>query len=67
MTDRCCQCSAAVSPDEKGLARKLINRGTTDYLCFRCMAARFDVPVAALQRKVEEFREMGCTLFAPPP
>ena len=63
MPEACLQCSQPVSLDEIGLTKKLINRGTTQYLCFACMAKRFDVTVEDLIRKVEEFREMGCTLF----
>ena len=59
------QCAAPLSRDETGLTRKLINRGTTAFLCYSCMARRFDVTVDALKQKVEEFRAMGCTLFDP--
>lgn len=65
MSDSCCQCGRAVSPDEIGLTKKLINRGTTKWLCYGCLSRHFDVSVENLQRKVEEFREMGCLLFAP--
>ena len=57
------QCGQPVNRDEIGLTKKLINRGATRYLCFACMAARFDVTVDDLLRKVAEFKEMGCTLF----
>lgn len=65
MPENCCQCGQPVTPDEIGLTKKLINRGATKWLCFPCLSRRFDVPVAVLMRKVEEFREMGCLLFAP--
>lgn len=63
MNDPCQRCGAPLTRDEIGLTKKLINRGTTEYLCYDCMAAHFAVSVDALRRKVEEFREMGCTLF----
>lgn len=63
MAESCLQCAAPLSRDEVGLTKKLINRGCTEFLCFRCMAEKFDVTVDDLLRKVEEFREMGCTLF----
>lgn len=65
MPDSCFQCGRAVSPDEIGLTKKLINRGATKWLCYACLSRRFDVSVDVLLRKVEEFREMGCLLFAP--
>ena len=61
----CIRCATALTHDEIGLTKKLINRGTSEYLCFDCMAAHFQVTVYELHRKVEEFREMGCTLFEP--
>ena len=59
-----CQiCRASLTRDEIGLTKKLINRGCTEFLCFACLAKRFDVTTDDLHRKAEEFREMGCTLF----
>ena len=63
MRDLCRQCRTPVTLDEIGLTKKLINRGTVEYRCYGCMAEHFAVTVDALKKKVEEFREMGCTLF----
>ena len=63
MADLCKNCQSPLSRDEVGLTKKLINRGCTEYLCYTCLAKRFDVTVEELRRKVDEFREMGCTLF----
>lgn len=63
MHERCRECGAPLTRDEVGLTKKLINRGAVEYLCYPCMAARFAVTVEALEKKVVEFREMGCTLF----
>ncbi len=65
MADLCVRCGQPVTGDEIGLTKKLINRGATEWLCYGCMSRRFDVTVDVLRRKVEEFREMGCTLFEP--
>ena len=70
---RCLQCRAPLQPDEIALTKKMINRGASRFFCLACLASRFDVPEDALRRKIEEFREMGCTLFmegpaaVPPP
>ena len=63
MHEQCRQCGAALTRDEVGLTKKLINRGATAYLCYACLAARFAVTVEVLKQKVADFREMGCTLF----
>lgn len=60
----CHLCGKPLHPDEIGLTKKLINRGATEYLCLTCLARRFDVTERILNRKISEFKEMGCTLFA---
>ena len=59
----CRQCGAPLSRDEVGLTKKLINRGATQYLCIDCLAKKFEVTREDLEKKIEEFRQMGCTLF----
>lgn len=61
----CIRCNAPLTPDEIGLTKKLFNRGAVEFFCYPCMAAHFEVTVDLLKQKVEEFREMGCTLFEP--
>lgn len=63
----CSVCGNPLHSDEIGLTRKLINRGTEHFLCLKCLSRRFDVPESILLGKIEEFREMGCTLFAEKP
>ena len=61
----CCkQCGKTVSCDEVGLSKKLINRGTTEFLCWDCLEAHFKLTRHDLQKMVEHFRAMGCVLFA---
>ena len=60
---RCVRCGANLVPDEMALTRKLINRGTQEFLCLPCLALRFGVTEGVLHEKIREFREMGCTLF----
>lgn len=59
----CCQCGRPIGRDDIGLTKKLINRGATRYLCIDCLARKFEVTREDLERKIVEFREMGCTLF----
>lgn len=63
MAANCTACGAAVSGDEIGLYRKLVNRGACDYLCKACLAKRFDCEVALLDEKIAQFKRMGCSLF----
>ena len=59
----CCQCGARVNRDEIGLTKKLINRGTEDYLCLACLSKRFQVSPEKLLEMADAFRASGCTLF----
>ncbi len=60
---RCAVCGRQVSSDEAALTRKLINRGTSRFLCLSCLSEHFQVSTEELQRKIREFKAMGCTLF----
>lgn len=59
----CINCGRALTGDDIGMTKKLMNRGARQFYCIGCLAAYFEVPEAEVRRKLEEFREMGCTLF----
>ena len=65
--DNCSLCGRSLIPDEIALTKKLINRGTSRFFCLSCLSVHFDVSEDALQAKIREFREMGCTLFSESP
>jgi hypothetical protein len=61
----CCKnCGKVLTADEVALNKKLINRGAVEFLCINCLGEYFDCSVDVLNRKIKEFKEMGCTLFA---
>ena len=60
----CKQCGGVVTGDEIGLTKKLINRGAEEFMCVDCLAAYFRVTPDLLREKIEQYRSMGCTLFA---
>ena len=59
----CRECGKALSRDETGLTRKLINRGCTEFYCYDCLGRMFKTDRKALEELVESFRRSGCTLF----
>ena len=59
----CITCGRPLEKDEVALTKKLINRGATQYLSIDCLAKKFEVTREDLEKKIEEFRQMGCTLF----
>ena len=64
---QCIACGKSLSGDEIGLHKKLVNRGATEFMCIECLSVRFSCPVPRLREKIEEFRAMGCMLFAAKP
>lgn len=60
---KCKQCGRILTKDEIGLHKKLYNRGATSYFCIDCSSQYLEIPVPLLQKKIEEFKAMGCTLF----
>ncbi len=61
---KCISCGRELTHNEVGLTKKLINRGATRFLCIDCLAHKFEVTREDLEKKIIEFKEMGCTLFS---
>ena len=49
--------------NEAGAYKKFVNRGSTQFLCKVCLAEKLGVAVEDIDRKIEEFKMQGCTLF----
>ena len=59
----CFRCGAVLSFNEIGAYRKFINRGSTRFLCKPCLAQELNISVETIDRKIEQFKVQGCTLF----
>ena len=59
----CKKCGKELSGNDIGLTKKLINRGTTEFLCINCIAEKFVCTKELLEEKIRQFKESGCTLF----
>lgn len=64
MQNKCINCGADLSPDEIGATKKLINRGSTEFMCIKCLAGKFGVSPERIHEKIEYWRNSGCMLFA---
>ena len=53
----------ALSKNEIGLTKKLLNRNPTHFYCIDCLAEYFEVDTEFLLTKIGEFKEQGCILF----
>lgn len=67
MQNKCIKCGAQLTPDDIGATKKLINRGSTEFLCIKCLADKFGVTEERIREKIEYWRETGCMLFAAKP
>lgn len=59
----CKKCGKELSGNDIGLTKKLINRGSTEFLCIDCIAEKLDCTKKLLEEKIRQFKESGCTLF----
>lgn len=59
----CKKCGKELSGNDIGLTKKLINRGSTEFLCIDCIAEKFDCTKELLEEKIRQFKKSGCTLF----
>ena len=59
----CKKCGKELSGNDIGLTKKLINRGSTEFLCINCIAEKFDCTKELLEEKIRQFKESGCTFF----
>ena len=59
----CKKCGRELNGNDIGLTKKLINRGSTEFLCINCIAEKFDCPKELLEEKIKQFKAAGCTLF----
>lgn len=57
------RCKGALSFNDIGAHKKFINRGSREFLCRSCLAEKLGVTVEDIDRKIEEFKLQGCTLF----
>lgn len=59
----CKNCGTELNTVDVGLTKKLINRGSTEFFCKKCLAIKFNVTEELLDEKVRQFRAAGCLLF----
>ncbi len=61
---RCYICEKeALSKNEIGLTKKLIDKDSKRFYCIDCLADYLEIDTEFLLAKIEEFKEQGCTLF----
>lgn len=61
---KCFKCGKELTSNEIGAYKKFINRGSTEFMCKKCLADNLGVTTDYIDNKIEEFKRQGCTLFA---
>lgn len=59
----CIKCGKELNGNDIGLTKKLINRGSVEFMCIDCIAEKFDCSRELLEKKIVQFKAAGCTLF----
>ena len=57
------QCEKRLTSDVIAIYRRLISREAEEYLSKACLAEKMKTTEAEIERKIEHFKSIGCTLF----
>jgi len=60
---KCCECNQSLVKDEIALSVKLLGKNNEDLYCINCLSEYLECSVNDLLIKIQEFKELGCTLF----
>ena len=60
---QCFQCGRQLTADEIAVYRKMVNREANQFLCKTCLAAYFEVDEDKIDKKIQQFKRIGCLLF----
>ena len=59
----CQHCAKALSTNEIGISMRLLGRDGRALFCRECLAKELKVDPELIDRKIEQFKKMGCPLF----
>ena len=59
----CQACDKKLSTNEIGISMRLLGRDGRRILCRECLAKEMKVDPVLIDRKIEQFKRMGCPLF----
>lgn len=60
---QCFECGRKLTGDEIAVYRKLVDRMAEKFMCKSCLASYFEVTEDKIDRKIEQFKRIGCLLF----
>lgn len=59
----CIKCGIELTFNEIGAYKKFINRGSREFMCKKCLADKLNISTDDIDKKIQQFKEQGCTLF----
>ena len=62
---KCRHCGKTLVSDEIAVYKKMDCREPNDFLCKDCLADNFKCDIEIIDRKINQFKQMGCLLFFP--
>lgn len=60
---KCKTCGENLGKYGEGATKKFFGKGETEYMCLDCIARKMNVSKELLEKKIEEYKAAGCTLF----
>lgn len=61
---KCKDCDAELSSDDVGLTKLLVNRGSTTFLCKKCLMKKYRLTEKYVDELIEYKKKHGCSLFS---
>lgn len=60
---RCRDCEKELTTNEIGISIRLMSRDGKLLLCRQCLSQELKVAPEIIDKKIDQFRQMGCPLF----
>ena len=60
---QCEYCNQKLSTNEIGISLRLLGKDGHKFLCRFCLAKEFHVEVEVIDKKIQQYRDLGCPLF----
>lgn len=61
--EQCLNCKQALSTNEIGISCRLLGKDGKRLLCRQCLARELNVDAAIIDKKIDQYKKMGCPLF----
>ena len=60
---QCHVCKHELSTNEIGISYRLLGKDGKRLLCRHCLAQELNVDTAVIDKKIDQYKKMGCPLF----